>query len=225
MLAQRRRAAANARRYGATGAAGYTRTSGYYGRFASAGTESKFLDTARAAAVPATTGTIMNNTLVTIPQNTTESGRIGRKVMLTKLFMQGHILIPTTATNSETSDIVRLILYQDKQCNGAAATVTDILESADILSYRNLANSGRFIVLADKKWVISCSTGSGNGTTDSYTEAYKAFKINKMLKVPLEYDSTTGAITELRSNNIGVLAITETGVASLQYNVRVRYNE
>ena len=220
MLAQRRRAAANARRYG-TSASGYTRTTGYYGRFQPGG-EAKFKDTAKAETTPATTGGISDSSLVVIPQNTTESGRIGRKVLVTKLFMNGHIHIPTTSNNDETSDILRMILYLDKQCNGAAATVTDILESADILSYRNLANSNRFTVLADKKWAISCSVGSGNGTSDSFAESYKPFKVNKMLKVPIEYDSTTGAITEIRSNNIGVLVITETGVAAIQYNVSYR---
>lgn len=204
---------------------GYQRTVGYYGRFAPSGGERKFFDTTRATQTVAATGTIMNLSLNLIPQGTTESTRIGRKCVIRALNLRGNYNLPGATAAANTSDILRIIVYVDKQANGATAAVTDILETASYNSFRNLAESGRFKLLYDKSHALNTMGGAGNGTTDSFGEIARPWSFNKRCMIPIEFSSTTGAITEIRSNNIGVLAISKGAVAQLDYIARVRYSD
>ncbi len=198
-------------------------------RRAAPGAELKFLDTAKAATTTSATGTIFSPSLNVIVQDTGESERVGRKVVIQAIHMEGIVKIPTTATAADTSDYVRIIVYQDKQTNGAAATVTNILETATVLSFNNLANKSRFQTLMDHRVSVNCSAGSGRGTTDtlSYGESQENFSWHKKCNIAVEYDNTvaTGAIESQRSNNIGVLVISGEARASVAYNVRIRYTD
>lgn len=209
---------------------GYYRTTGYYGRYPSAGGsgtgELKFFDTTDtfAALVPA--GEIKNS-LNLIPQGVTESTRIGRKCTIRSLQIRGNLNLPPVAgVSAAGGSVVRIIVYQDKQANGVAATVTDILNTADIHSFRNLANSHRFRILKDSTIDINPTAAAGDGTTNDTTSVYKSWECYLRVNVPLEFSSTTGAITELRSNNLGILAISETSSNIIfNYNCRVRYSD
>lgn len=205
---------------------GVTRTGGYYGRYRSSarpsGTgELKFFDSTDSITVP-TSGDV-NTSLNLIPQGVTESTRIGRKCTLKSIMLRGMVRLPNTSDPTKTADQVRVIVYQDKQANGATAAVTDILESAHINSFRNLANSGRFRVLMEREVTVNCQAGAYDGTNDQFGQVEKDFKAMIKCNVPLEFDSTTGAITEIRSNNVGVLAVSQNGAALLSYYARVRY--
>jgi len=219
--ALQRKVAAFKRRVGTPG---ITRTGGYYGRFAGRNAEKKFFDGTLGSTACAAAGTILNASLNLIPQGVTESTRVGRKCVVKNLNMKGHVILPATTTAASTSDIVRVIVYLDKQCNGATAGVTDILEATDIESFRNLANSQRFVVMYDKTKTINLS-GCGLAATDTWAERVIPFKFSKACNIPLEFDSTTGAITEIRSNNIGVLGISESGLVAIQYRWRMRFSD
>ncbi len=196
---------------------------------AAAGPELKFLDTTRAQTTTATAGAITNASLNIVAEGVGESQRIGRKIVLRAIHIQGTVLLPTTATAADTSDSVRVVLYQDKQTNGAAAAVTDILESADYRAFNNLSNKGRFRTLADTRVALDSGSGSGRGTTDtlSYGESQEWLSIHKVVNIPVEFDNsgTDGAITTQRSNNIGVLVISQSARASVGYIARVRYTD
>lgn len=213
------------------GGQGFQRVGGYYGRYAptlrgrmahSLG-ELKFFDTIRAQQSSATAGVIHNSSLVLIPQGVTESTRVGRKCTLKKLSLKGQISMGSITTIGDTENQVRFIIYLDKQCNGATAAVTDILESASVNSFRNLANSGRFQVLKDFKHVLmprSCFAGASVPTVVKIS-------CNLNLNLPIEYSSTTGALTEIRSNNIGILSVCDSalGLPSVAYTVRARFGD
>lgn len=202
---------------------GYTRTSGYYGRFAGTGTELKFFDTSKALTTVAATGTILDDSLNHIAQGTGESDRIGRKCTLKSINLHGLLQLPAATAAVNTDDVVRFIVFLDKQCNGAAAGVTDILETNDFFSFNNLANKSRFRILCDKKLTINAQGATATAGAYTYGEQRKGFNLYLRCNLPLEFDNTTGAITELRSNNIGVLAISNQGTARIQYTSRVRY--
>lgn len=202
------------------------RTSGYAGRFG-AGGELKFKDTTYSASAPATTGTITNNTLVgTIAEGTGESERIGRKITVRSVFVKGWVYLPSGTTLNSSGDIVRIIVYQDKQANGAAATVANILDSTDVLSFMNLENSLRFRILKEK--VIAVNTmglGAFTGPTYGVAEKFTHFKMAIKCNMPIEFKGNTPSVADLTSNNIGIMAISESAVATLQYYVRVRYKD
>ncbi len=209
---------------------GYGRTSGYYGRFGptSNAPELKFLDIAVQDAVVATTASILLDSMVKVPQGTTESTRIGRKCTLKSIGFRYHMTLAAATASNATTDTVRIIIYHDKQCNGAVAATTAILEDAtDFQSFNNLANKNRFRTLMDRTHTLVCHSGSGRGSTD--TLAFGEDLINehfyKKCNIPIEYDSTAGAITEIRSNNIGILLIASTGVTGFVGQVRIRFSD
>ncbi len=185
--------------------------------------EHKFFDTIRASHAPGQTGAISNLSLNLIPQGVTESTRVGRKCVLTKIMLRGTCAQPTTANAGETGESLRIILYQDKQANGATAAVTGILSTATFESFNNLSNSQRFIILSDK--LIDLNIPSGGGTTEVFGEVVKHWEMFKDVNIPIEFTGTSGAITTITSNNIGVLAITKSGEGVLNYVSRVRFSD
>ncbi len=197
------------------------------GRVAGGGQEMKFHDLDIDDAVVSATGTIAQVTCNEIVQGVTESQRVGRKCVISSINWRFTVALPTTATAANTSDVTRVILYLDKQCNGATATVTNILETADYQSFNNLANKNRFQILMDKIVETVAKAGSGRGSTDtlSYADDLKECSFYKKCEIPIEYDATLGAITEIKSNNLGVLTISRSGLAGMFSKMRLRFTD
>ncbi len=188
--------------------------------------ELKFVDTAEADSAIGAAGEIYEDSVVEIDQGTGDSNRVGRKVIVRSMHMRYSVSLPNTSAGGSTSDILRIIVYQDKQANGATAAVTDILEAANIFSFNNLSNKGRFRSLMDKTHNIGSTTGAGNGTTNVFGKKEEHYDWHsKDLSIPLEYKGTGNAIADLTSNNIGILAVSEGGLATLETNVRVRFTD
>lgn len=208
------------------GQRGYYRKSGYYGKFSGANPELKFKDSDIDDAVIASSGTVLGSWNL-IAQGVTESTRVGRKCTIRQINWRWTVTLPALMDAADMlSDEVRLIVYLDKQTNGANATVTGILESADYQSFNNLANKSRFRILYDKSVVLNPSAGSTDGaSTVSVPEVIRSGSFYKKCSIPLEFDSTTGAITEIRSNNIACMTISKNGVASLNSKVRLRFSD
>lgn len=193
------------------------------GGFIAAKTTQKYFDTTLAPTTVTTAGVILNASLNLIPQTTTESGRIGNRVKLTSIHLRGKVVLPATAV-AAVNETVRIIVYLDRQCNGATAGVTDILTSADYRAFNNMANKGRFQTLIDEFCDINYQTGVN--ATPAWASVGKNIMLNKKgLGIALQFSSTTGAITEVRTNNIGVLAISYAGAATCEYIARVRYDD
>ncbi len=206
---------------------GRDRTGGYYGRFASGG-ELKFHDTTLVDAVVANTGGILNS-LNLIAQGVTESQRIGRKCTVKSVYWHYEVTMPTQDAIAIpiTGDSVRCIMYQDKQTNGATATAALLLEATVTLqSFRNLANQSRFNILMDKVHTLNYRgmNSDGAGLT-SQGKVVQEFKFYKKCNIPLEFDDTTGAITELRTNNIGILLISTNGIIGFSSKIRLRFSD
>lgn len=192
------------------------------GGFVSAKADQKFFDTTLAATVAAAAGTIANASLNLIPQNATESGRIGNRVKVTSIHLRGSINLPGTAV-ALASDMVRVIVYLDRQANGATAAVTDILATADYRSFNNMANKGRFQTLMDEYCAMNYQAADSVPTAYSYR---KELVMNKKgLGIALQFSGATGAITEVRTNNVGVLIIGLIGGSTVEYIARVRYDD
>ncbi len=200
-----------------------------YRRVAVANGEMKFHDLDIDDAVVAVNGTIAQVSCLTIPEGNGESARVGRRITVRSILWRYNIQLPTTATAADTSDIVRVILYHDKQTNGATATITGILEANDFQAFNNLANKGRFTILMDRFHAVQATAGSGRGSTDtlSYGETNAQFSFFKKCAIPIEYDNslTTGAVTTMRSSNIGVLLLSQGGHTFFGSKMRIRYSD
>jgi hypothetical protein len=202
--------------------AGRTRVTGFYGRFQSGG-EKKFHDVDLDDAAVATAGTITDSH-VKIAQGTTESTRIGRKLTIRKINWRYDLRLNNSSEPSH-GDVVRVILYVDHQCNGATAAVGDVLASADYQSFRNLANMTRFTILLDKTYNLQFSAGAYDGTNDQFSTVTQSYTFQKRCNIPVEYSSTTGAITEIKSNNIGSLLISRNGFGAFASKFRFRFDD
>lgn len=197
------------------------------GRFVTAnGQELKFHDLDLDDAGIASAGTVTDS-INLIAQGVDESERVGRKCTIRSIGWKFEIIKLTTTGLTSTSDVVRVIMFHDKQCNGATATVTGILESADYQAFNNLSNKSRFVTLMDRTYSISLDTltalagpvyaGGQKSVTDSFY---------KKCNIPVEFDADLGAITEIRSNNIGVLLISRGGnLSSFASKLRVRFSD
>ncbi len=204
--------------------AGYVRTGGYYGRYNAprSRTELKFFDLDIDDAVVTAAGTIAEDSCCGIAEGTGEQNRIGRMCDVKSINWKYKIALPASAVVGR-EDTVRVILYLDRQANGATAAVTDILESDDFQSFNNLSNSRRFMTLMDRQHTLMSAAGAGDGTTNDSGPVSITGSLYKAVNVLLEYSNTTGAITELRSNNIGVLLISESGICSFESKMRLRF--
>ncbi len=207
---------------------GYTRTSGFYGRFSGQkGGELKFHDVDLDDAVIAAAGTVTPS-INLIAQGVTESTRVGRKCTLKRIGWKYTIELPEAdaVATPNASDLTRIIMFLDKQCNGATAAVTDILETADFQSFNNLANSGRFRILMDKVVTLNHMTLASDGAgLVSSSNRLASGSFYKTCNIPLEFSATTGAITEIRSNNVGVLLLARQTGLVFTSKIRLRFSD
>ena len=160
-----------------------------------------------------------------IAQGVTETTRVGRKCTIRQIGWKFDVELPETTLSSSTADIVRVIMYIDKQANKATAAITDILESADYQSFNNLSNKNRFRTLMDRTYDLKAAAGGGDGTTEDYGVDLIHDSFYKKVNVPIEYNAGTGAITEITSNNIGVLLLSKNGKAGFKSKIRLRFSD
>lgn len=187
---------------------GFTRTGGSYGRYGARAralglvAEKKFFDTALAFNFDTTGEVPATGQITLIPQGDTESTRDGRKANIQSVQIRGSMLAtPGAAANLSTNVYMYLVL--DTQTNGAAAAVTDVFTSADLSSAMlNLNNSGRFRII--KKWCWNFTSQAG--VTTAYNKVAKQMEFYKKCNIDVDWNSTTGAITEIRSNNLFLIA-------------------
>lgn len=206
--------------------AGYTRSSGYYGRFGPSGPELKFLDTSLSDSSVSINGDIAS-TVNAIAEGTGPSQRVGRKCTVHSVHWRYEVRLPAyQGASAPNNNSIRVILYLDKQTNGTAATASDILDTPGIRAFRNLANSGRFNILMDKIHNVSYEGLGGDGTTNDTSEVIKNFTFNKKVNIPIEFNADTGALSEMRSNNMGVLLVSANGVVTPSFNsvFRIRFS-
>ncbi len=168
--------------------------------------------------------------LLTIAEGNGESERVGRKINVKQINWRFEVLLPTTATAADTSDVIRVMMVLDKQCNGALPTNTDVVETDDYQSFNNLSNRQRFRVLMDRTYDVNCPAGSGRGSTDtlSYGDSVVSDQWHSQrLNIPIEYDNsfTTGVITTIRSNNLFIIVGGKSGVAGFRSKLRIRFTD
>lgn len=162
-----------------------------------------------------------------IAQGITEKLRIGRKCRIVTINWRFDINLPEVngGTDAPSSDITRVIMFWDKSANKATAAVTDILEASDYQSFRNLTNSGRFVMLMDRTYSLNYLTGIGTAADQDYSIVNQHDTFFKKVNIPIEFTADTGAITEITNNNIGVLLLNKAGVSGFASKIRLRFTD
>jgi len=164
--------------------------------------EIKFFDTALSFNFDSTGEVPATGQLALIPQGDSGSTRDGRQANIKSIQIRGLAsFAPGAGAAGACNAYLWLIL--DTQANGAPAAFTDVFTSTD--PYRcmiNLDNSARFRIL--KKWVIPFESPAG--VTTAYMPLEKHIEFYEKVDIPINWSSTTGAIGEIKSNNIFLMA-------------------
>jgi len=186
----------------------------------------KFVGITLIDAVVAVTGSV-NTQIFIIPDGDAQSEKAGLRIMIKSIQIRFVLTLPSTATLSNSVDICRVILVQDRQCNGALPSVDDILNGASFVNLKNVENTRRFSTLLDRSISINSMGAQGNGTVFTSLPAIKHFSFYKTMNMPVYYNNSanTGVITTINSNNLVMLFISENGNCGLKARIRVRYTD
>jgi len=178
---------------------------------------------------PVTTGGTVTQSMNLIPQGLTESTRVGRKVVLKSILMKYEIFLPEIDADATfgVPDSFRMLLLQDKQCNGAGPAVLDVLETAEYRGFNQISNKNRFRTLKEVEHSMnySCGASDGAGIVSAAGVEHSFTFYRKLPDIPIEFSSTTGAIGEIQSNNLVLLLISLNGVAGFASRIRLRYTD
>lgn len=110
--------------------------------------------------------------------------------------------------------VLRCMFIIDTQPSGTAPGLSAILDSVDVVSFRNLANRKRFVCLKDFSLTLSAD----------YPE--KVFKMYKKLNMKTVFNSgNTGTITDISSNSLYLLMVsnTSTNAPGASWRIRLRF--
>ncbi len=205
---------------------GFDRVGGNWARYQQGG-ELKWFDinldvaalTAAAQFIPA------DGNLLIITQGVGESQRVGRKLFIKKVQIKYNLDL-FAGISQANHENVRVIIYKDKQTNGAIATATTILQTDNYQSFRNLENSGRYVVLMDKTHSLNHTAAGGNGTAIETCTRTQNYSFYKECNIPIEYNAATGDIAEIRSMNLGIMVLCATGgVVKFEGIARFRFSD
>lgn len=206
---------------------GRHRTSGYYGKYNNPNrddNELKYHDAPINNVLIDNTPEIMVQCNL-IPEGTTEKTRIGRKCCLKSIKIDAIMRFTPSAT-TEGSASCKMALVYDMQANGAAASVADVFTGGDMrICQPQLFNNDRFRIL--KVWKMNFNCGAHDGTVFGTVE--KWWKYYRRLDIPLQFSADTGAITEIKSNNLFIMASTGSSdsddAINVYGNVRLRFSD
>ncbi len=186
--------------------------------------EVKFLDTAISDGTLASTMVHFN--ICVVPQGTDEQQRVGRKILVRKIHFKGVLTLVNSTAITNTSNVCKVMVVQDKQTNGAQLATAQLLETDVIASFNNLTNRSRFRVLRTEYYTFSQPGGVATAAAFALGEVSHWVDINLDCKIPIEYDdsATTGAITTVRSSSLWVIFQTSTSeTVSVGGQARIRY--
>jgi len=109
------------------------------------------------------------------------------------------------------------VIY-DKQCDGAQPSISEVLSVDNFISPLNLANSDRFVVLADE-------------ISDSMQSSSMPMSVKRYIKcnLPVIYQGTSNAVTSISTGAIWMLVSNNGGISTsgntnnLDVYTRIRY--
>ncbi len=210
-----------------------TRTAGFIGA------EKKFVDSERASTVLTVAWAAINPTggvtdSISVPsQGDGEEQRDGREYVIKSIHVKGFVTHATeeaqTAPVGDKS--VRVVVYWDTQTNAAVATPGLIMDESgpiDILAFRNLQNSKRFIVLYDRLMTFNMNNQTNEGAVNAFAAGerriYWSFNKSFSKGIKVRCVGTTADVASCSDNNIGLIALASAADdCFLQYQARVRF--
>lgn len=166
--------------------------------------------------------------------------RIGRKVALKNIYLNGFIASVSSPAASLAQEYLRIIVVYDAQTNGATPVWSDVVQattqnnatSSLTLDGFNLNNRDRFKILIDKRFTMPATTAAGapsDGGVPAPTmcEA-QVQEFRKLNNIETQYkaDSSPAVIGDVATGGIFILSQGTTGGQwDFNWTARVRYTD
>lgn len=168
---------------------------------------------------------VLNATGSVTPLNLIRAGstyvnRTGRRIEMQSIRINGQIE-PIPRTNTNNSDYVRVIIFYDRQTNGAVPLVADVLATTDqaaantTTSYSglNLNNRDRFTILMDYRCELPSYTNTtGVITAPGFQDQTKEYTIDRYIKLKglltqFKADSSPAVIGDIATGGLFLLTL------------------
>jgi hypothetical protein len=122
--------------------------------------------------------------------------RLGREVRCGSL--RGNLLSYVTATTG-VDQLHRILLVWDRQPNGAALAILDVLDATTVYAQQNIANISRFKILWDVFHALNASPESGS---------LKAIELSCPIKKVVIYNSgTAGTVADIATGSLYLISL------------------
>lgn len=164
--------------------------------------------------------------------------RIGSKVEMKSLHIRGQLFNLATTVQ----DYLRVIIFYDRQPNGAAPTFADLMQSRDqagtattsAKSEINLDQRDRFVILRDRQWQAPSVTLTAGVQTNgpNFPGMDQEWDINEFIKLndlTTHYKSSTNptTIADINSGALYMTLVSDQAAGKWQYVVgfRLRFGD
>ncbi len=206
------------------------------------GLELKFYDTSLVAAVLAVntngsagehdpSATVKLNTVV---RGTSESNRIGNKIQMKNISLNGVVTIPVAAnlTTTDVRPVVFIALVLDHQTNGATLASEDVYvnQGANAVlgcsMYRNLQTSKRYRVLRSMQIVPEQPVLTFDATNIEQSGLHTPWRMDVPLNTETQFNGgTTADVANIEGNSLHIVAWASSTslVPTFSYNARLRF--
>ncbi len=214
-----------------------SKTVGAYG-----GIERKFFDTHSTTQALSTSWAPLSPTtpaavlcLSAPAQGTEENEHIGRTFFINSIFVRGTMRMSAVDLGAIRDDVDwRVILVWDMQTNGTTIVAADVIDEVgavdDVIAYRNLQNSSRFIVLGDtgRRIFKTPNVATGNAATFNQPETRFQFSFAKTFTkaIKVRTDGLTAVIGSITDNSFSLIGISSVASSvGIAFETRMRFSE
>lgn len=148
--------------------------------------------------------------------------RVGRQFMMRSVECHGYMLVTCGAGSGST--VTRCLLVYDRQSNGVAPAIADVLDADNAYAMRNLNNRKRFKILMDRRIPLSFENAAVAASATVNVDFYRK------LRHPVEFNAgNAGTVADITSGALFFILCTDTGAAAtvntFTGNVRTRFTD
>lgn len=183
--------------------------------------EQKWVEEGVTGTVPAVATSQRVTCVNDIGQGTTATTRVGNKILMKYLLIEG---IAYLGTNTD-SDVYRLIVVMDHECFGAACTWAQYTQGTAVAtsvyalpSMETVGSGKRFTTLVDKQIPVNAVAAPA-----ASPQHYVPFSIRIPLAASAHYSGNAGTVSDLVRNSICVIETSAGGRVTSNWVARLTF--